>query len=215
MNAFEESRDETTITPSFSAWQRRELGGEAVDRTAVADALLPFHFADHEAQAETALAAGFRKLRAKHLGDRLGLEELLAVERSIGEQARLELRQIEDGGIHAPGGWRAEFEGRRRELAAVIGPHDGVGEPLLHLRGWSERAGFHSERIEDPALKARLELLASLTSEAPGRPGRWRRSSTWSARRAGRRARCRSGWRCSSPASARTGRSNCRRGIPG
>ena len=64
------------------------------------------------------------------------------------EEARLELREIEDRGIHAAGRGDAEFERRRRELAAVIRPHHRVRELLLHRGRRHEGTRLHAEHVE-------------------------------------------------------------------
>ncbi len=140
--------------------QGRQLGGEAVDRATVADAALALELRDHEAQAEAGLLVLLRELDLVHLFERFALEKLLALGGLAAcEQELEEFGLVVDGRIQAAGRRHAKVPDRRRELAAVVGPHERFGEAFAQHGRRVVTAVRHADGGQELALDQRLVLF--------------------------------------------------------
>ena len=147
-----DGRDDHHAEPGLG--HERELGGEAVDRAAVAEPALAEALLHREAEPEAGGRAGIGELGLPHGFEGLGGEEaaVAALQRAAPEHDLDEAREVEDGRVHAAGGRHPEFEGGRVVVGAVDAPHVGVGEVVDDVGFGRERAVAHADGRQHRAL---------------------------------------------------------------
>ena len=147
-----DGRDDDHPEPGLG--QEGELGGEAVDRAAVAEPALAEALLDREAEAETGGRAGVGELGLPHGFEGLGGEEasLRAFQLATSEHDLDEAREVQDGRVHAARGGHPQLEGGRVVVRAVDAPHVGVGEVVDDVGFRGEGAVVHPDGGQHGAL---------------------------------------------------------------
>ncbi len=181
-----DGRDDHDAEPG--AGQEGELGGEAVDRAAVAEPEFAGTFLYCEAEAVPGAGAGRGELGLPHGFERLGCQEAgvraVGVGLAAGRVGRIagcglpaaaapgpaqlaapehhphESREVEHGGVHAARRRHPELEGGCVEEPAIESPHVGPGEVVDYILLWDECAARHADRVDDRTLHVIRERLA-------------------------------------------------------
>ena len=137
-----------------------ELGGEAVNGTAVTEPPLPPTVLHTEAEPVPRGGPRRRELWCPHLLERLALEDATVRSLTTREHRLHEQAEIEHRRVHAPGRRHAELEGGRLEERAVEAPHVRARQLVHDVGPGRERAARHPERIQHGGPHVIRERLA-------------------------------------------------------